>query len=78
MTQVAGQLLVVDELGDCRVIAADAAVRVARNLDLAEGHRQGVVSQEIARQEVADAEDVLECFRRLQPLAPPPTPSTPA
>ncbi len=66
MAQVAGRLLVVDELGDGRVVAADAAVRVARDLDLAEGHRQSVVGQQVPCQQVADAEDVLEGFGRLQ------------
>src|SRR6266511_5995136 len=47
---------------DRRMVAADGALRVAPNLELPEGHVQGVVAEEPAHQRIADAQEDLDCL----------------
>lgn len=56
----AAEGLVVDELGDGRVLAADRAVGVLADLDLAVLHLQGVVDHQAADERVADAGEDLD------------------
>src|SRR3712207_5802536 len=56
----AAELLVVDELCDRRVLAADRAVRVLAQLHLAEAHAEGVVEQEASDQGLPDPEYELD------------------
>src|SRR5918994_404076 len=56
----AAELLVVDELGDGRVLAADGAVGVLAELHLAEAHVQGVVEQKPSDERLADPEYELD------------------
>ena len=56
----AAELVVVDQLGDGGVGAADGAVGVLSQLEGAEGHAEGVYEQEAADEGVADAEDELD------------------
>src|SRR6201996_6448850 len=56
----AAEGLVVDQLGDRRVLAADRAVRVLVDLDRAVVHLQGVVDHQAAGEAVADAGDQLD------------------
>ncbi len=65
--QIANRLLVVDELRDGRVVTADGAIlRVRRELDFAEFHRERIVGEQVAREQVADTENVLDGFHCLQ------------
>ena len=50
----------VEEVGDARVLAAENAVRVLPNLDLAVLHLQGVVHHQAADQRLADAGEQLD------------------
>ena len=61
----AAELLVVDQLGHGRMRAADRAVGVLAQLQLAEAHPQRVVDQEPADQRLAGAEDQLDRLGRL-------------
>src|SRR6266542_982924 len=54
------ELLVVDQLGDGRVLAADRALRVLANADVLEGQLQRVVDEQPPDQRVADAGDELD------------------
>src|SRR5215217_92194 len=56
----AAELLVVDELGHGRVLAADGAVGVLAELHLAEAHAQGVVEQKPSDERLADPEYELD------------------
>src|SRR4028119_1107434 len=61
----AAELLVVYELGDGRVLAADGAARVLAELHLAEAHPEGVVEHQTPDEGIADAADQLDRLRRL-------------
>src|SRR6266511_2463970 len=54
------ELLVVDQLGDGRVLAADRALRVLANADVLERQLQRVVDEQPPDQRVADAGDELD------------------
>ena len=56
----AAELLVVDQLGDGGVVAADRTVRVLAELQLAETHPQRVVDQKAADERLADPHDQLD------------------
>src|SRR6266511_3746147 len=56
----AAEVLVVDQLGDRRVLAADRAVRVLAHPDVLEGQLQRVVDDQPAHQRLADAGDQLD------------------
>src|SRR6201996_7355556 len=56
----AAEGLVVDQLGDRRVLAADRAVRVLVDFDRAVVHLQGVVDHQTPGEAVADAGDQLD------------------
>ena len=58
----AAELLVVDQLGDGRMVAAHRAFRIAAQLQLAEAHGQRVVQHQAADQRLADAQDQLHGF----------------
>src|SRR5215210_1950578 len=53
----AAEFLVVDELGDTRVLAADGAVRVLAELHLPKAHAQRIVEEEPSDERLADTED---------------------
>src|SRR4029453_9336319 len=61
----AAECLVVDELGDGGVLAADRAVRVPAHLDDREVHLERVEDQEPTDQRIADVGDQLDRLRRL-------------
>ena len=49
------------------MVTADCAIlRVRRELDLAEFHRERIVGEQVAREQIANTENVLDCFHRLQ------------
>src|SRR5437868_4528747 len=52
--------LVIDELVDGRVVAAQRAVGIARNFDLAEFHAQAVEEQQAVHQRLAQAKQQLD------------------
>ena len=56
----AAEGLVVDELGDGRVVAAQRAARVLADAELAVLHLQGVVDHQLADQRLADAGEQLD------------------
>ena len=56
----AAELVVVDQLGDGRVRAADGAVGVLAQLEGAEVHAERVDQQQAADERLADAEDELD------------------
>ena len=67
MLQVANRLFVVNQLRDGRVCTANrAVVRLGREFDLAEFHGKRIVREQVTREQVAHAEDVLDRFHRLQ------------
>src|SRR5215211_9022472 len=61
----AAEGLVVDQLGDGGVVAAEGAVGVAARLDDAELHREGVVEQQPADEGLADGQHLLDHLGRL-------------
>ena len=61
----AAELVVVDQLGDGRMRAADRAVGILAQLQRAEVHAQRVDQQQAADQRLADAEDQLDDLGRL-------------
>src|ERR687893_548318 len=61
----AAELLVVDKLGDGRVLAADRAVRVLAERHLAETHAEGIVEQQTPDEGLAYTEDELDGLRGL-------------
>ncbi len=62
----AAERLVVDELGDRRLVAAHRAVGVLLELQLAPAHAQRVEEQQPADERLAGAEDQLDGLQRLQ------------
>ena len=67
MLQIADRLFVVDQLGNGRVRAAHGAVfGMRRELYLAEFHRERIVGEQVTREQIAHAENVLDGFHRLQ------------
>ena len=58
----AAEFLIIDELGDGRMIAAHRALRIAPQLQFAEAHRQRIVQHQPANQGLADAQDQLHGF----------------
>ena len=65
MTADATELVVVDQLGDRRVVAAHRALRIAADLEFLERHLESVVEQQPADERGAFAEDQLDRLRRL-------------
>src|SRR3954452_7201843 len=61
----AAERLVVDELADGRVVAAERALRIAADLDLAELHRQGIVQKQAIHQRLAQPQNQLDRLGRL-------------
>ena len=61
----AAELVVVDQFFDGRVRAADGAVGILAELEVAEVHAQRVDQQEAADERLADAEDELDDLGRL-------------
>ena len=61
----AAELVVVDELGDRRVGAADGAVGIFAQLQGAEAHAESIDQQQAADQRLADAENQLDGLGRL-------------
>src|SRR5262249_1535703 len=61
----AAELLVVDQLRDRRPVAADRALRVAPDLELAERHLHRVVRRQPAEERLALAQDQLHRLGRL-------------
>src|SRR5207302_2503068 len=61
----AAELFVVDEVRDCRVRAAHRAVRVFFQLELTELHPQRVEDQKPADQRLANLQNELDRFHRL-------------
>src|SRR6202000_1134179 len=59
------ELLVVDQLLDCRMRAANRAVRVFAQLQLAELHGQGIGQKQAANQRLALSKDQLDDLCRL-------------
>jgi len=65
--EVANSLFVVNELGDGRVRAANGAVfGMRRELYLAEFHGERIVGEQVAREQITHAENVLDGFHCLQ------------
>ncbi len=65
--QIAHSLFVVDQMVNRRVVTADCAIlRVRRELDLAEFHRERIVGEQVACEQSADTENVLDGFHRLE------------
>src|SRR5208283_3304305 len=61
----AAELLIIDQLGDGRLVAADRASRIAADLELTEAHLQRIIKHQPADQRLALAEDQLDRFSRL-------------
>src|ERR1035441_9984011 len=57
------EALVVDRLGDGRVLTADRALRVTRDAELAEAHVEGVDGKQAAGERLPDAEAQLDHLR---------------
>src|SRR4029077_316406 len=60
------ELFVIDELMNCRVVAANRARRVPAQTQLAEAHAQRVEEQEATGERFADAENELDRLHRLE------------
>src|ERR1700676_4837568 len=60
------ELFVIDELMNCRVVAANRARRIPAQPQLAEAHAQRVEEQETPGERFADAENELDRFHRLK------------
>ena len=58
--QIAGSLLVIDEMVDGRVVAADFAGCTLLHLDGAEVHRLGIEGEQSVGKQIAHAEEVLQ------------------
>src|SRR6266545_4936463 len=63
--RAAAERLVVDQLLDGRVVAAERALRIAADLDLAELHRQRIVEEQAVHQWLAQPQDQLHRLGRL-------------
>src|SRR5262249_20905675 len=61
----AAELVVVDQLGDRRLVAAHRALWIAADFEFLEGHLQGVVKQQPANERGAFAKNQLHRLRRL-------------
>src|SRR5712691_4048552 len=61
----AAERLVVDQLVDGRIVTAQRAIGVARDLDLAELHAQAVEQHQPVDQRIAQIKDELDCLDRL-------------
>src|SRR5215213_268946 len=61
----AAELLVVDELRNRRVLAADRAVQILAELHLAEAHAQSIIEEEPSDERLADPEYELDSLRGL-------------
>ena len=59
------ELLVIDQLGDCRIFPACRAIRILAQLELAKFHGQRVDQQQPPDQWIACAQNQLDGFRRL-------------
>ena len=67
MLQVAHSLFVVDQMVNLRVGAANRAiVRLGWELDFAEFHRERIVGEQVAREQIADTENVFDGFHGLE------------
>ena len=60
--QIAGSLLIIDEMIDGRVVATDFAGCTFLYLDGAEVHRQGIEGEQSVGKQIAYTEEVLQCF----------------
>ena len=64
--QIADGLFIINQMVNRRVGAANSAiVRLCRELDFAEFHRECIVGEQVAREQIADTENVLDGFHRL-------------
>ena len=63
---VAFYLFVINQLGDCRVVATYRAVMVFRQFNCTESHSQRVICEESSCEEIAFADDVFDCFHCLE------------
>src|SRR6185503_9534363 len=66
LPRAGAELDVVDVLGDRRVVAADGAVRVAADRDLAQLRRERVEEEQAPHERLTDAERELQRLVRLQ------------
>src|SRR5690606_33383 len=62
----AAKLFVIDQLRNGRVLTANGAVRVLAQLYFVELHRQGIIQQQPSIEGLANAQNQLDRFRRLQ------------
>src|SRR5262249_24406092 len=59
------ELLIIDELGDGTVFAADGALRIFAQFELSEPHAEGVIEEKTSHERLTDPEYELHRFRGL-------------